>query len=109
MADSKANILISVNAIIIFVILSVLLKKLQTDPYPTIPTIMFLVFSVLTIVVAILATSPKLNTGTFEDVDVVNNKTNFFFGNFHKMSYPQYETAMRATMKDSDYLNNSIV
>jgi len=110
MADSKANILISVNAIIISVILSVLLRKLQTDPYLTIPTITFLAFSVITIVVAILATRPKLNTGTFEDEDIVNKKTNLlFFGNFHKMSYQQYETAMRTMMKDSDYLYTSIV
>lgn len=110
MADSKANILISVNAIIISVILSVLLRKLQTDPYLTIPTITFLAFSVVTIVVAILATRPKLNTGTFEDEDIVNKKTNLlFFGNFHKMSYQQYETAMRTMMKDSDYLYTSIV
>ena len=110
MADSKANILISVNAIIISVILSVLLRKLQTDPYLAIPTITFLAFSVITIVVSILATRPKLNTGTFEDEDVVNKKTNLlFFGNFHKMSYPQYEAAMRTMMKDSDYLYTSIV
>ena len=110
MADSKANILISVNAIIISVILSVLLRKLSTDPYLTIPTITFLAFSVITIVVAILATRPKLNLGTFEDEDIINKKTNLlFFGNFHKMSYQQYESAMRTMMKDSDYLYSSIV
>ena len=110
MADSKANILISVNAIIISVILSVLLRKLQTDPYLAIPTITFLAFSVITIVISILATRPKLNTGTFEDEDIVNKKTNLlFFGNFHKMSHQQYEAAMRIMMKDSDYLYSSIV
>jgi MFS-type transporter involved in bile tolerance (Atg22 family) len=110
MADSKANILISVNAIIISVILGVLLRKLQTDPYLTIPTMTFLASSVITIVIAILATRPKLNTGTFEDEDIINKKTNLlFFGNFHKMSYQQYETAMRTMMKDSDYLYSSIV
>ncbi|MFN0083067.1 MAG: Pycsar system effector family protein [Ferruginibacter sp.] len=110
MADSKANILISVNAIIISVILSVLLRKLQTDPYLTIPTILFLTFSVLTIVVAILATRPKVNTGKFEDIDIVNKKTNLlFFGNFHKMTYEEYDIAMRTMMRDSDYLYSSIV
>ncbi len=110
MADSKANILISVNAIIISVILSVLLRKLQTDPYLTIPTILFLAFSVTTIVVAILATRPKLNTGTFADEDIVNKKTNLlFFGNFHRMTHDQYEGAMRTMMKDSDYLYSSII
>ncbi|MEO6406901.1 MAG: Pycsar system effector family protein [Ferruginibacter sp.] len=110
MADSKANILISVNAIIISVILSVLLRKLQTDPYLTIPTLIFLTASVLTIVVAILATRPKLNTGRFMDEDVMNKKTNLlFFGNFHKMKLEEYEAAMRIMMKDSDYLYSSMV
>lgn len=110
MADNKANILISVNAIIISVILSVLLRKLSTDPYLTIPTMIFLSFSVITIVVAILATRPKVSTGKFEDEDVVNKKTNLlFFGNFHRMTHEQYEGAMRSMMKDSDYLYSSII
>ena len=49
MADKKANILISVNAIIISVILTVLLRSLQTDTYLTIPTIIFLVVAVTTL------------------------------------------------------------
>ncbi len=110
MADSKANILISVNAIIISVILGVLLRKLQTDPYLTIPTIIFLLFSVVTIVVAILATRPKINSGKFNAADIVNKKTNLlFFGNFHSMTLIDYENAMRVMMKDSDYLYSSII
>ena len=110
MADSKANILISVNAIIISVILSVLLRKLQTDPYLTIPTLIFLSASVITIVIAILATRPKLNEGTFSSEDVNNKKTNLlFFGNFHKMQLKEYEDAMRVMMTDADYLYSSMV
>lgn len=110
MADSKANILISINAIIISVILSVLLRKLQTDPYLTIPTIIFLLSAVVTIVISILATRPKVNIGLFNEEDVFNKKTNLlFFGNFHKMKQVEYENAMRIMMKDSDYLYSSMV
>ena len=110
MADRKANILISVNAIIISVLISVLLRKLQTDPYLTVPTIIFLFFSVVSIVVSILSTRPKINAGTFNDADVLNKKTNLlFFGNFHKMSLAQYEAAMRTMIKDADYLYSSII
>ncbi len=110
MADSKANILISINAIIISVILSVLLRKLQTDPYLTIPTIIFLLCAVVTIVISILATRPKVNVGVFNEEDVFNKKTNLlFFGNFHKMKQVEYENAMRIMMKDSDYLYSSMV
>jgi predicted metal-dependent HD superfamily phosphohydrolase len=110
MADSKANILISVNAIIISVILSVLLRKLQTDPYLTIPTLIFLACTVITIVIAILATRPKVNLGTFNDDDVKNKRTNLlFFGNFHRMPLKEYEEAMKVMMQDADYLYSSMV
>lgn len=110
MADSKANILISVNAIIISIIISVLLRKLQTDPYLAIPTMVFLFFSVVTMVLGVLATRPKMSLGIFQDEDVANKKTNLlFFGNFHSMQLEQYENAMRVMMKDPDYLYGSMV
>jgi MFS-type transporter involved in bile tolerance (Atg22 family) len=110
MADGKANILISVNAIIISVILTVLLRRLQTDTHLMIPTIIFLTISVTTIVVAILATRPKVNEGTFEEKDIVSKKVNLlFFGNFHRTSLETYERAMSKMMTDPDYLYSSLV
>jgi Uncharacterized protein conserved in bacteria len=110
MADGKANILISVNSIIISVILSVLLRKLESDRYLTIPTILFLAFSVATVVVAILATRPKISEGRFSKQDILNKKTNLlFFGNFHKSSLEEYKWGMEILMQDKDYLYGSLV
>ncbi len=110
MADTKANILISVNAIIISVIFAVLLRRLQVETYLTIPTVIFLLVAVVTIVISILATRPKLSVGTFSDQDVIDKKTNLlFFGNFHKASYEEYEGAMKKMMQDPDYLYGSVV
>jgi predicted metal-dependent HD superfamily phosphohydrolase len=110
MADGKANILISVNAIIISVILSVLIRRLEVDTHLTIPTIIFLVFSLVTIVIAILATRPKISSGTFSKEDIINKKTNLlFFGNFHKASLQEYEWGMREMMKDQDYLYGALI
>ncbi len=110
MADHKANILISVNAIIISVILSVLLRKLEEVPYLTIPTIIFLTIAVTTIVISIIATRPKLGGGNFSRQDIADKKTNLlFFGNFHKVSYEEYDLAMREMMKDTDYLYGSLI
>ena len=110
MADHKANILISVNAIIISVILGVLVRKLEEDAYLTIPTIIFLVVAVTTIVIAILATMPKVTGGTFSDQDVLDKKANLlFFGNFHKASFEQYDKAMRTMMHETDYLYGSLI
>ena len=110
MADSKANILISVNAIIISVILSVLLRKIEVDRHLTIPTFVFLGFSVATIIIAIIATRPKITKGDFSREDVLNKRTNLlFFGNFYNRSLEEYTWAMGTMMRDSDYLYGSMV
>ncbi|MGZ5133771.1 MAG: Pycsar system effector family protein, partial [Flavitalea sp.] len=110
MADGKANILISVNAIIISVILTVLLRRLEIDTHLTIPTIIFLAFSVITIVIAILATRPQITQGVFSREDIINKRTNLlFFGNFHKASLEEYEWGMAQMMKDQDYLYGSLI
>lgn len=108
MADSKANILISVNAIIISVILSVLINRLDIDTYLTIPTIIFLTSSVVTTILAILTTRPKLTEGTFTREDILAKKTNLlFFGNFYKSTLAEYEWAMSKLLEDKDYIHGS--
>jgi len=110
MADSKANILISVNAIIISVILGVLFRKLEEAPYLAIPTVIFLVVSLTTIVISIIATRPKMGSGTFTRQDIIDKNTNLlFFGNFHKTSFEEYNLAMREMMMDTDYLYGSLI
>jgi predicted metal-dependent HD superfamily phosphohydrolase len=110
MADGKANILISVNSIIISVILTVLLRRLEVDTHLTIPTIIFLGFSVATIIIAILATRPKVSMGTFSREDIMSKRTNLlFFGNFHKASLEEYEWGMSQMMRDQDYLYGALV
>jgi predicted metal-dependent HD superfamily phosphohydrolase len=110
MADSKANILISVNAIIISVVLGVLARKLQEETYLKIPTLIFLTSAVITIILSILATRPKISEGKFTPEDIANKKTNLlFFGNFHKATFDEYNDAMKKMMVDTDYLYGSLV
>ncbi len=108
--DNKANLLISVNAIMISVILSVLVRRLEIDTHLTIPTIMFLIFSVATIVLAILSTKPKVTSGIFRREDILNRQVNLmFFGNFHKSKVEDYEWGMRELMNDPDYMYGTMV
>jgi predicted metal-dependent HD superfamily phosphohydrolase len=110
MADRKANILISVNAIIISVILSVLVHKLNEESYLVIPTIIFLIVAVTVIVISILATRPKISGGSFKMSEVKEKKTNLlFFGNFYKATYEEYNEAMSDMMLDTNYLYNSLI
>jgi hypothetical protein len=110
-ADTKANILLSVNAIIISVALSNLLPKLDnpSNSYLIYPTLIFLIFTVSSIVLSVLATRPNVTKGQFTKEDVANKKVNLlFFGNFHQMSLKDFEWAMSEMMQDKDYLYGSL-
>ncbi len=110
-ADTKANILLSVNAIIISMVLSNLITKLDNPSnfYLIYPTVIFVTFSVISMVLAVLATRPNVTSGEFTKEDVKNKKVNLlFFGNFHKMKLPDYEWAIQELVKDKDYIYNSL-
>jgi len=111
-ADSKANILLSVNAIIISISLSTLIPKLDSpsNAHLVIPTFVLLMFSVICIIFAILSTRPKVTSGSFTRKEIDQKKINLlFFGNFYKMPLDDYQWAMNEMMKDKDYLYNSMI
>ncbi len=111
-ADSKANILLSVNAIIISVCLSVLVPKLDApkNSHLILPSFILLLSSVLTIIFAILSTKPNVTKTTFTNQDIANRKVNLlFFGNFQQMLFDDYHNAMRDLIKDRDYIYDSMV
>ncbi|PIB30454.1 phosphohydrolase [Maribacter sp. 4U21] len=110
-ADTKANILLSVNAIIISLALANLIPKLDnpSNDYLIYPTFIFIVFSVVSMVMSILATKPNVTSGEFTDEDVANKNVNLlFFGNFHKMELSKYSWAMKELVKDRDYIYDSL-
>lgn len=110
-ADTKANILLSVNAIIISVALSNLIPKLDnpSNAYLIVPTTIFIIFSVVSMILAVLATRPNITSGQFTKEDVTNKKVNLlFFGNFHKMKLDEYEWAIKELVKDKEYIYTSL-
>jgi predicted metal-dependent HD superfamily phosphohydrolase len=110
MADNKAHIMISTNSIILSVILSILLRKLEDNPHLIIPTLILLVICVVTMVFSILATRPSVPPGTFTTADIAEKKVNLlFFGNFYKMSLNEYDAGMQQMMEDRDFLYGSLV
>lgn len=110
-ADTKANILLSVNAIIVSLVLANLIPKLDnpSNQYLIYPTIIFVTVTVASIILSVLATRPNVTSGKFTKEDVANKKVNLlFFGNFHKMSLKDFEWAMGEMMQDKNYLYSSM-
>jgi predicted metal-dependent HD superfamily phosphohydrolase len=110
-ADTKANILLSVNAIIVSLVLSNLVSKLDnaSNSYLIWPTVIFVLATVTSMILSVLATRPNVTGGEFTKEDVANKKVNLlFFGNFHKMKLEEFEWAMGEMMQDRDYLYSSM-
>jgi hypothetical protein len=109
-ADNKANILISVNSIIISIIISGLIKTLDNHPHLIWPTYMILTINVITIVFAIIALRPNVSKGKFTRADIEQKNTNLlFFGNFHSMDRADYKWGMMEMLSDSNYLYSSLI
>jgi hypothetical protein len=110
-ADTKANILLSVNAIIISLVLANTVSKLN-DPanrFMILPTIVFLVFSIISMIMSIKATQPNVTRGEFTKKDLREKNVNLaFFGNFHKMELEKYQSAFISLIKNKKDVYNTL-
>lgn len=110
MADNKAQILITVNSIMISAIISLLLRKLDEDQFLILPTYILLSVSLITMILAIMATRPTVPKGRFSQSDLENKTVNLlFFGNFYAMKLEDYAKGMKAVLNDQEFLYDSLI
>jgi len=110
MADTKANIMISVNTLILTIVVTVMIRKLDSNPHLIIPTAMLTITSLVTLVYAILVTRPKVTRGIFTEEDIKEKKVNLlFFGNFHKVTLNDFKWGMKEMMKDKEFLYDNMI
>ncbi|WP_410881034.1 Pycsar system effector family protein [Myroides sp. DW712] len=110
-ADRKANILLSVNAIIISICLSTLIPKLDSPSNAHLigPTFTLIFFSVATIIFAIMSTRPKVTAGTFSQEELDNHTVNLlFFGSFHKMPLTEYYKTLRDLIRKEENIYEAL-
>ncbi len=106
-ADNKANIMISVNAILISVIISVLSYQNipETQPMVLLPVVLFLVTALTSLIFAVLSIRPKVTAHNDGKADLNEARKNIvFFGNFINLSLEQFEEAMDAVLRDGELL-----
>ena len=109
-ADNKANIMLSINAIIISIIVSGVGPKILTKYWHlAIPVFMMILTSIITILLAVKSTRPKITSGKFTEEDIKLKRANLlFFGNFHNMPLPDFERGFQAMINDKDFLYDSL-
>ncbi len=109
-ADNKANIMLSVNALIITFALPLLGKEIAANRMLLFPTLMLLSVCVVSMIFATLATRPIPMKGYSSMESILAKKSNlFFFGNYFRMSFDEYEKGMNATIADDDILDTTIM
>jgi hypothetical protein len=110
MADNKAQILITVNSIIISAIISLLLRKLKDNSFLVLPSYLLLTVSLATMILAILSTRPSIPRGKFSTKDIEDKKVNLlFFGNFYRMKLDDFAAGMKNVLHDKEYLYDSLI
>lgn len=110
LADNKANIMLSVNALIITIAMPVLASQLRQHPEYIIPFIMILGTCLSSMVFATLATVPMKMTGLTDMESIKAGRSNlFFFGNFYSMSYTDYKLGIQEVTSKEENLEDSIM
>lgn len=109
-ADNKANIMLTINALIPSFLITELLPLFDDQRRELIiPLAMLIVVCLTALVFAILSTRPKITEGTFTREDIRMKRANLlFFGNFYGMDINDFHWGMMEMIKDSDFLYSSM-
>jgi len=102
--------MVSINALIIGFALPLLSREISQNKLLLVPAVMLLMVCVTSMVFAILATRPIQMKGTSSMESILNKKSNlFFFGNYYKMTFDEYENGMNATVANEEIMDATII
>jgi hypothetical protein len=103
--DSKAQIAITVNSVVLSVVLGSVYNRLQEDPHLAIAIVPLVLANLISITFGIVATRPRNLSGSFDWRDVETHRANLMtFDDFHRMPLDAYERAVDAMMESRDFL-----
>ncbi len=110
LADAKANIMISINGIMVSILLASISPKIDSNPWLIFPTSTLLIGCLISLVFAILAALPRVNRHEISLADVREEKANIlFFGNFTRLSKREYLIGMTEMLNDKTRLYTSMM
>ena len=105
LADNKANIMITINGIIISFVLASISPKIDANPWLLIPTSVLLIGCLVSIVNAIQAARPRISRKLEARPGQRGRNTSIlFFNNFVGLSEDEYLTSMSELLQDTDRL-----
>ncbi len=110
LADNKANMMISINGIIISIIIAAVAPKLDSNPWLLVPSTVFLVGTLVSIVYAILAARPRVSSKPITLEDLQHSAGNIlFFGNFANMTEDEFTAGMVDLIQDRTIVYETMI
>lgn len=116
-ADNKANMMISLNAIILSVIItylgaktSVLGTEFTRNPILMVPIGTLIITTLGSVVSAIMSAQPEVTSFKIRANKVKSKKVNIlFFGNFTKIPLEDFQSGMHELMREKEDLYNNMI
>jgi hypothetical protein len=104
LADNKANILISINGVIISVMIAIV-TRLGAVSWSLLPAVLLIAGALVSLGFAVIAARPRLGSGKVTLEQVLNGRGNLlFFGQFTTMSLEEFQESLQALSKDRKLL-----
>ena len=101
LADAKANIMISINGLIVSILIASIAPGMEKNPWLYIPTSLFLVGCLVSLVFAVLAARPRVQNRVISPETALRERKNLlFFGNFSHMTEGEYVGALKQVVMD---------
>jgi hypothetical protein len=104
LADNKANILISINGVIISVMIAIV-TRLGAVSWSLLPAVLLIAGALVSLGFAVIAARPRLGSGKVTLEQVLNGSGNLlFFGQFTTMPLEDFQESLQALSKDRKLL-----
>jgi hypothetical protein len=110
LADTKANIMISINGLILPILLGAISPKIDSNPWLLVPTSVLMIGCLISMVFAIRSARPRVSEDPITLDEVRRNSANIlFFGHYANMTRDDFETGMTELMMDNDRLYRNMI
>lgn len=110
LADAKANIMISINGLIISITIASISPKIDTNPWLLIPTSILLLACLVSVVNAILAARPRVNSSIIDLDSFKRKKGNLlFFGHYSSLSEDEFVQGMTDLMENQEAIYYNMI
>lgn len=109
LADTKANIMISVNGVLMTVTIGYVIPRITADPLLLLPSVVLLIGCLMSLGFAVVAARPRVRRAPITLEQVRENRDNLlFFGHFLSLSRDEFEEGLRHLMRNRTVLYDNM-